>query len=91
MRTDARKDRTISLRLSETEFESLKAVYAAHGARSISEFIRAAMHRIISESVPGTNNLDFKIQEIEGKLSMLDGEVARLGRLLDGATEHSHL
>jgi hypothetical protein len=75
-----RKSRTISLRLSEREFEALKSLYAANGAKSISEFIRVAMQPLIAEPSHNGNGhaLDLKVQEIDGKLSILDGEVARL-------------
>ena len=82
-----RKSRTISLRLSEREFEALKSLYAANGAKSISEFIRAAMQPLIAEPSYNGHALELKVQEIDGKLSILDGEVARLSQLLDGHHE----
>ena len=78
-----RKNRTISLRLSQREFEALKSLYAANGAKSISEFIRAAMQPLIAEPSPNGHALELKVQEIDGKLSILDGEVARLTHLLE--------
>jgi len=83
MQGTLRKNRTISLRLSEHEFEALKALYAAHGARSISDFVRSAMNRIISEASHDSSPLELKVQEIDGKLTVLDGEVTRLTRLLE--------
>ena len=82
-----RKSRTISLRLSEREFEALKSLYAANGAKSISEFIRAAMQPLIAEPSSNGHALELKVQEIDGKLNILDGEVARLSQLLDGHHE----
>lgn len=80
-----RKNRTISLRLTEREFEALKSLYAANGARSISEFIRAAMQPLIAEPSHNGNGhaLELKVQEIDGKLSILDSEVARLTQLFE--------
>jgi hypothetical protein len=78
-----RKNRTISLRLSEREFEALKSLYAAHGARSISEFARTAMKTVISRPVRDAFALELKVQEMDGKLSILDGEVARLSRVIE--------
>ena len=80
-----RKTRTISLRLSEPEFEALKKLYAAHGARSISDFVRTSMQRVISEATSASYALELKVQEINGKLSLLDGEVARFSRFLEGS------
>lgn len=79
-----RKSRTISLRLSQREFEALKSLYAAHGARSISDFVRTSMQRVISEAV-SPDGLELKVQEIDGKLSLLDGELSRLSRLIESA------
>ena len=81
--TSTRKTRLISLRLSEQEFEALKSLYSAHGARSISEFARAAMQRVISERIDDRFALEMKIQEMDGKLSILDGEVARLSQIIE--------
>ena len=83
MPTTIRKSRTISLRLSEREFEALKSLYAANGAKSISEFIRVAMQPLIAEPSPNGHALELKVQEIDGKVSILDGEVARLTHILD--------
>ena len=82
-----RKSRTISLRLSEAEFDALRTLYAAHGARSISEFVRSGMHRLMAETSRESGALELKVQEMDGKLSVLDGEVARLARLLEARCE----
>ena len=82
MPTLTRMTRTISLRLSEPEFETLKALYAKHGARSISDFARTAMQSFISRSAQGSFALELKVQEIDGKLGVLDSEVARLSALI---------
>src|SRR5512132_1298667 len=84
MPDSTRKSRTISLRLSEQEFEALKSIHAERGLRSLSEFVRGAMHRVLSEKTEEKFDLETKVQEIDGKLSLLDGEVARLSRLLVG-------
>jgi hypothetical protein len=77
------KSRAISLRLSQSEFEALKSLYAAHGARSISDFVRTTMQHVISEAAQASDGLELKVQELDGKLSILDGEVSRLSRLLE--------
>ena len=73
----------ISLRLSDEEFAALQALYTTHGARSVSEFVRDAMQRLIAEPGSGGVSLEVKVQEIDGKLSLLDGNVARLSRLIE--------
>lgn len=78
------KTRTISLRLSEQEFRALKSLYAVRGARSISEFARTAMQTVIAGPIKDNHfALELKVQEMDGKLSVLDGEVARLSRLIE--------
>ena len=83
-----RKNRTISLRLSEREFEALKTVYTVHGARSISDFVRSTMNKVISESARDNCALELKVQEMDGKLSLLDSEVARIIHLLEERHEN---
>jgi hypothetical protein len=82
MPTRIRKNRTISLRISEREFDALKQLYEAKGARSISELIRSAMQPLIAGTSREGHTLELKVQEIDGKLSILDSEVARLTNLL---------
>src|SRR5581483_12463031 len=77
-----RKSRMISLRLSDEEFEALRSLYTTHGARSVSEFVRDAMQRLIAEPGMGNVSLEVKVQEIDGKLNLLDHNVARLSRLI---------
>ena len=89
MMQTTRKSRMISLRLSDEEFEALRSLYTAHGARSVSEFVRAAMQRVIAE--PGSGpSLEVKVQEIDGKLSLLDDSVARLSRLIEHEPAPQH-
>lgn len=78
-----RKSRTISLRLSDQEYEALKAMYTAHGARSISDFARTAMQRAISGSASPNVALDLKVQELHGKITVMDSELARLAQLFE--------
>jgi hypothetical protein len=77
-----RKCKIISLRLSDEEFEALRTLYVLHGARSVSEFIRNAMQRVIAEPPDGNLSLEVRVQQMDGRLTLLDGEVARLSRLI---------
>ena len=53
-----RRKKMISLRLSEEEFELLKANYHTHGARNVSDLARQALHHIMTGSpVPTTGPL----------------------------------
>ena len=81
-KVQSRKTRTLSLRLSAQEFESLKSLYALHGARSVSEFARSAMQSMITRrAMP--EGVELKIQEIDGRLRVLDSEVARLVKIIE--------
>ena len=77
-----RKSRIMSLRLSEEEYESLKSVYAARGVRSMSEFARDAMLQLVGHAAADGAPLEDRIQLLDGKLAMLEGEVNRLARVL---------
>ena len=76
-----RKNKIISLRLSEEEYESLKLVYASRGVRSLSEFARDAMHRVVGEPANGPSLQDH-VHLLAGKVAVLEGEVSRLSRAL---------
>jgi hypothetical protein len=81
-----RKNRIISLRLSEEEYESLKSRYASHGVRSLSEFARDAMQRMLEQG--GGPGIETRVQALDGKLAVLANEVSRLSRVLeDGVSE----
>jgi hypothetical protein len=78
-----RKSRIISLRLSEEEYESLKSRYAAHGVRSLSEFARDAMHRMLAGDHPGGVGIETRVQALDGRLAVLANEVSRLSRVIE--------
>jgi hypothetical protein len=78
-----RKSRIISLRLSEEEYESLKSRYASHGVRSLSEFARDAMHRVLGEEPANPADLRNRVQLLDGKVALLEGEVSRLSRVVE--------
>jgi hypothetical protein len=77
-----RKNRIISLRLSEEEYESLKSRYAAHGVRSLSEFARDAMHRMLGDPMNGAD-IENRVQALGGKLAVLEDEVTRVSRVVE--------
>jgi hypothetical protein len=73
----------ISLRLSNEEYEALRSLYRVHGSRSVSEFARNAMQKVIAETVSPTQSLDSRLNDLDLKMSSLDQEVARLVRLVE--------
>ena len=76
-----RKQKMISLRLSEEEYEGLTTHYRAHGVRNISELARLALQRIVAES-PGADRsvaarlseLDERLRQVESRVSLLVAE-----------------
>ena len=78
-----RKNRIISLRLSEQEYESLRSRYASHGVRSLSEFARDAMHRMLGDSPPDGAGIEDRVQMLGGKLAVLEDQVSRLSRVVE--------
>jgi hypothetical protein len=76
------KTKIISLRLSEEEYESLKSVYASRGVRSLSEFARNAMHRVVGEGPANGAGIEDRVALLHGKVALLEGEVSRLSRAL---------
>ena len=75
-----RKTKIISLRLSVEEYESLKSVYESRGLRSLSEFARDAMQRVVVGGLADGANLENRIDLLHGKVALLEGEVSRLAR-----------
>jgi hypothetical protein len=75
-----RNNKIISLRLSEEEHPSLKSIYASRGVRSLSEFARDAMHRVLDEGPPDGANIEDRVELLNGQVALLEGEVSRLSR-----------
>ena len=80
MSAKVRKQRMISLRLSEVEYEALHALYPTYGAHSVSDFARIAMQRFIGSSLEGDDALLAKIRDLDSRLKTLEFLVASLER-----------
>lgn len=79
-----RKNRMISLRVSEEEYESLKHVYASQGVRSLSEFARLAIERVIGgDGHLEEQALESRFTVLDGKVADLQTELARLSRVVE--------
>jgi hypothetical protein len=76
-----RRTKMISLRLSEHEFEQLKATSEAQGARSVSDYARVALCGFSSKP---DGNLEADVQKLSGDLRQLNHDVRRLTELLEG-------
>ncbi|HCC56152.1 MAG TPA: hypothetical protein DEQ47_02610 [Solibacterales bacterium] len=84
MAESKRKSKMISLRLSSEEYESLRAIYGQYGTRSVSEFARQAMQKVIAGTAsPQTSVIKMRLDELDGKMNVLDREVTRLVEVLE--------
>ena len=72
------KNRTISIRISENDYRSLKTQYSSLGTRSVSALARAALQSVIGTSPAG--NLATEVQLIDTKLAELQSQVSQLSR-----------
>lgn len=75
-----RRTRAINFRLSEEEFLELKRACASGDSRSISDFARTAVWRMVvdclgAEPVAGAEKIELRLSQIEQQLSELAGLV----------------
>jgi len=77
-----RRSRMISFRLSEEEYEGLKNVCVALGARSLSDIARDAVHRLLDDGTAPKRNVETELQLLGEKMAALDQEVRRLAGLV---------
>lgn len=77
-----RRNRMLSIRLSDDEFEQLRTVCQDRGARSVSDLAREAMMQMISPRRARNGSSDgmllARIQELDQRVSDLQTEVSRL-------------
>ena len=81
-----RRSRMISFRVSEDEYVGLKNLCVNHGARSVSDMARDAVHRLMTNHSWPTNQLESVVQILQVRIEALDTEVKRLSIALNGQT-----
>jgi len=74
----------ISLRLSETEYQSLKKHYRNYGARNVSDLARLALRRILDESLAYESDILARIDLLDERVALLE---SRLPQPLEGRFE----
>lgn len=67
-----RKNRMISLRLSEEEYAALRTHYSSYGARNVSDLARLALQRVIAESPAPEPELLVKVRELDHRLNAVE-------------------
>jgi len=81
------RNRLVNFRLSEEEFERLKASCALYGARSLSDFARAAVLRSVAPGGAadhGDSLPDGRATQIDRKIHDLESRVTQLLNLVEG-------
>lgn len=70
------RTRMISLRLSEGEYDVLKARYRTYGARNVSDLARLALQQIMTVSGSPLDDTAAKLAEFEERLRALESSIA---------------
>jgi len=79
------RNRLVNFRLSEVEFEKLKAACLEQGARSISEFARTSVLRSLEQQPGPADGGAGQVKELDKKVAELEIRVEQLLRLLAAA------
>ena len=74
------RNRLVNFRLSEEEFEKLRASCSLYGARSLSDFARAAVMRSVTG---GSQIKEAADPTLDSKMSTLENRVGELSRLVE--------
>ncbi len=83
------KSRMISFRISDKEYEILKALHPHHGARNLSDFARTAMLRHLN-SDPASGPVDAAVaatlqpafEDLAGRVQQMQQDINRLTTML---------
>lgn len=76
-----RKTKTLSIRVSDVEYETLKSFKCSDGARSVSALAREALRRLIQDPVPPPGeDITHALQSLEQRLVALQSKVSSLSR-----------
>jgi|SRR5690348_12857562 transcriptional regulator GlxA family with amidase domain len=82
-----RRSRMVSFRLSDEEYEGLKHICIAVGARSLSDVARDAVHRLLGSAAEPKTNWESQLAALSGRMDALDREVKRLISLMEQSPE----
>jgi hypothetical protein len=83
-----RRTRIVSFRLSDDEYESLKQVSLSEGARSVSDYARVALCRLLGASRPGDGDgIEAKVLHLDAQMQALQDELRRLQAVIGARPE----
>lgn len=71
-----RRSKMVSFRLSEDEYANLRNLCEDHGARSVSDLARDAVHHLMQRKQQAP--VEAALRALEGRLDSLDLQVQRL-------------
>ncbi len=87
------RNRLVNFRLSEEEFERLRASSALSGARSLSDFARNAVMRSVAQNAPDASTAspvaESRVPTIDRKVLELETRVAELVNLIESLKQAS--
>jgi hypothetical protein len=76
------KSKMISIRVSADDYELLKNERTSRGIRTVSEFAREALRRVMGTPATNQSGLQAELQMLDSKLKTLQGEVSLLSRMV---------
>jgi Arc/MetJ-type ribon-helix-helix transcriptional regulator len=77
----------ISIRISNEEYEGLRSLCVSQRARSVSDLARTAMNQLLSmtsEAINSGPSVELRLQEIHGRINLLDRRIEQLTERLEG-------
>ena len=97
MTNKKKRSRTVSFRLSEEEYNSLKSISEASGARNVSDFTRSAAFQNHDRSAEEREAIQEMLEKLKSKLDLIDHSINKLAKAngeedatgATGATEQS--
>jgi hypothetical protein len=78
-----RRDRLVIFRLSQEEYQMLKAASERHGARNLSDFTRSEVLSVLN-SQEGGNHIERSFSSIKQNMAELQATMLRLQAVLEG-------
>jgi len=78
-----RRNRVVVFRLTQDEYEDLKAVTSIRGARNISDFARSELLTSIEQE----RRPDVRLSDVDKKLTSLESKIHRMSQLLEGMAD----
>jgi len=76
------RNRLVNFRLSEAEYQELKAAFRKAGARSISEFARNAVLKVIGTPEEDAAGVYERVKELQGRIQQMENRIEQLYRTL---------